>query len=591
MITNRLKRSLFCCLVLSLFPVFSPLQAAPSPWSGLTRALRTQMRNGNNPVGSIVMVQGVIAIIKLPDQSITVGSTLAVKGSSLPGVPLNLQDNIARIRITQLNNGMARGTIMPGSQKIPAQASVFLLSHNQIYLYTNLAVPQRLKAYQELTEVLHYNHFPYTLKNWSQLGQDETPGINPLLIILTAAGNQVNCRLTDNDRNIFFQNSLNLKFSPLTTRKAGAGWSRKNDKRPSSINQQSFTKAASTDPGGRTIVKIKLKNPYKRLVFANYDKDPAQELVLLNHQWLEIYQLRNLKLIPITRYHLPQKDFIPLHLDAGDFNHNGRDEFYLTLGRPNLVDGKKDTFLSSMILEKKAGSLKILDRGIPGYFRIIEQRDGNRVLLAQKMGEFKQYSAPICWGTLVKNKFESGREFRQSRNIFSLYNFNLSPFGKNHLLIVDEYGNLAGFNAKTSERVLSADAQYGIFDESPYKQKLKDVEYEGGFSISKTADTRYSARRFIKRNDCQKQIFIIKKGRTVNPDLSRKALTMVNETEVRYDQIVGLQWRNEEIIESWKSPKFPRDIVDFAFTEDKGKAVMVVLTRNRDGKCALELLH
>ncbi len=66
---------------------------------------------------------------------------------------------------------------------------------------------------------------------------------------------------------------------------------------------------------------------------------------------------------------------------------------------------------------------------------------------------------------------------------------------------------------------------------------------------------------------------------------------MVNETEVRYGQIVGLQWRNEEIIESWKSLKFPRDIVDFAFTEDKGKAVMVVLTRNRDGKYALELLH
>ncbi len=591
MIISRLKRALFCCLVLSLFPVFSPLQAAPSPWSGLTRALQTQMRNVNNPVGSIVMVKGAIAIIKLADQSITVGSTLAVKGSSLPGVPLNLQDNIARIRIIQLNNSMARGTIMPGSQKILVQSPVFLLSHNQIYLYTNLVVPQRLKAYQALTEALHYNHFSYTLKNWSQLGQGETPGINPLLIILTAAGNQVNCRLTDNDRNIFFQNSLSLKFEPLTTQKAGSGWSLRDDKQFSSINQQSFTKAANTDPGRRTIVKIKLKTPYKRLVFANYDKDPALELALLNHQWLEIYQLKNLKLIPITRFHLPQKDFLPLHLDAGDFNHNGRDEFYLTLGRPTIVVGKKDTFISSMILERQAGTIKILDRGISCYFRVIEQRDGKRVLLAQKMGEFQQYSGPICWGALVKDKFELHQEFRPSRNIFSLYNFNLSPFNKDHLLIVDERGNLAGFNAKNSERVLTADAQYGIFDESPYEQKLKDVEYEGGFSISKTADTRYSARRFIKRNDFQKQIFIIKKGRSVNPDLSLKALTMVNETEIRYDQIVGLQWRNEEIIESWKSPEFPRDIVDFAFTEDKGKEIMVVLTRNRDGKYALELLH
>jgi hypothetical protein len=60
---------------------------------------------------------------------------------------------------------------------------------------------------------------------------------------------------------------------------------------------------------------------------------------------------------------------------------------------------------------------------------------------------------------------------------------------------------------------------------------------------------------------------------------------------VKHDQIVGLQWRSGEIRETWKSPKFPRDIVDFAFTKENGKEIMVVLTRNKDKKYALEILH
>lgn len=139
--------------------------------------------------------------------------------------------------------------------------------------------------------------------------------------------------------------------------------------------------------------------------------------------------------------------------------------------------------------------------------------------------------------------------------------------------------------------VVSADARYGIFDETPYKQKLKEIEYEGGFAVTRSAEIRYTSRRFIKRESYGQQIFIIKKGRVVNPDLRTKGLGLISDGKTKHDQIIGLQWRNDEIRESWKSPEFSHDIIDFAFTKESGSEVMVVLTRNREGKYALELLN
>ena len=315
------------------------------------------------------------------------------------------------------------------------------------------------------------------------------------------------------------------------------------------------------------------------------------ELILLSDKWLEVYRLANLKLTPVGRYRLPHKDIIPLHLHAGDFNHNGIDELYLTLGQPTIVEDKNDTFLCSMILERKDKSPKLLGRNYPHYFRVIEQRDGKKVLMVQDMGEFKQYKTPIRWGGYYKGKFAVRKEYRQGQDVFSLYSFNLSPFNKEHILVSDEQGNLAGFNGKNSEMLISADNQYGVFDESPYNQKLRNIEFEGGFSITRTAEIRFTARRFVKRNSYGQQVFLIKKRRVVNPGLVEKGIGLIVDEKVKHDQVIGLQWRDGEIRESWKSPKFPRDIVDFGFTKENGKEVMVILTRSKDEKYALELLH
>jgi hypothetical protein len=196
-------------------------------------------------------------------------------------------------------------------------------------------------------------------------------------------------------------------------------------------------------------------------IFAECDAKPGTELVLLNDKWLETYHLSNLKLKPIARYRIPHNDIIPLHLHAGDFNHNGRDELYLTLGRPVLVEDKNDTILTSMIVEFTGKTPKLLGKEYPYYFRVIEQRDGKKVLMAQEMAEYDQYKVPIRWGGFYNGKFVVKKEYNQSRDVFSLYNFNFSPFNKNHILVIDEAGNVAGFNAKNSEHLITADSQYG----------------------------------------------------------------------------------------------------------------------------------
>ncbi len=584
-------------LFITLTLVWRPVSATANtdPWQPLTQTIQQQLNPGNRAIGTVSLVQGSTVIIALHNPRVTIGTTLAVKGHNLPGVALPLQNNIARIRITQINGNQGRGTILPGSEQIPPRSPLFPLAHNQVYLYSNLSSPRSLQPYQDLTRSLQYSRIPFAIKTWGQIAAGDTPGIRPLIIAFEATNNQIVCRLTDREQNIFWQNSFSLNFAPPVTRRAGASWTQPTNFAASSPNSvktnKSFTTASGRAPGSTAAGKIKLKSPYNRLIFAECDEKPGQELVLLNDKWLETYHLANLKLKPIARYRIPHNDIIPLHLQAGDFNHNGRDELYLTLGRPVLEQEKDDTILTSLIVEFTNKTPRLLGKEYPYYFRVIEQRDGNKVLMTQEMAEFDQYKVPIRWGGFYNGKFVVKKEYSQSRDVFSLYNFNFSPFNKNHILVIDEAGNVAGFNAKNSEHLITADGQYGVFDETFYSQKLKEEIYEGGFTIKTTAVARNTARRFVKRKSYGNQIFLIKKRRTVNPELLDKGLDLVTEDVVKHDQIVGLQWRNGEIRETWKSPKFPRDIVDFAFTKENGKEIMVVLTRNKDQKYALELLH
>jgi len=151
-------------------------------------------------------------------------------------------------------------------------------------------------------------------------------------------------------------------------------------------------------------------------------------------------------------------------------------------------------------------------------------------------------------------------------------------------------GGLGGFNSKTQELLTSAEEDFGIYDEIVFQQKLHEEEYEGGYIMKKAAENRFAPRRFTLKNSFGRQAFLIKKQRRVNPELLEKGISLLKGQTANHDQVVGVQWKNSSIVETWKSPPLPRDIIDFGFTRQKGRDVMVILTRNNAGKYALEIV-
>jgi len=585
--------ALFFCFFLWLG--FYPPDAAAGSWQQLVSQAGARLASGNSQAGRITMVQGETAIMEIIAPQLTVGSVVAVKNNALPGVPLPLQDNAALIRITQRLGSQARGVIIDGNGNIPRGAPLFPYSYNRLYLYTNLVNPERLPPYRDLVTELQQARIPYALKSYQDLRYGAETGIRPLLIRLEGRGNQIVGRLTDfSEGTVLFSTAYNLPYRlplaapfglPLQSGLAAG------NQHPATTGRQntSFTRAARVSGTGMT-GKIELKGPYNSLVFADLDGNGRDELVMLNTNWVEAFRIDGDQLKPFARYRLPRKNFIPLSLHYGDFNHNGKDEIYVTLGLPVSVDEKPDTKLASLVVEFSNQKFILLGKGYPWYFRVMETRKGKRVLLAQEIDDYKQYKLPIRWAVFFDGKLQIMSEYREGRNVFSLDNFVLDPFNDHQIIVLDMEGGLGGFNSKTQELLVSSEEDYGIYDEIVYQQKLQEVEYEGGYVIKKMAENRFAPRRFTLKNSFGRQAFLIKKERRINPELLEKGLNLLKDKTSKHDQVIGVQWKNSSIVETWKSPPIPRDVIDFGFTRQKGKDVMVIMTRNNAGKYALEMV-
>ena len=584
--------ALFLCLFLGLG--FYPPDAAAGSWQPLVSQAGARLAAGNQQAGRVTMVQGETVIMEIVAPQLTVGSVVAVKNNTLPGVPLPLQDNAALIRITQRLGSQARGVIIDGNGNIPQGAPLFPYAYNRLYIYTNLANPQRLRPFQDLVAELQQARIPYALKSSQELRSGPETGIRPLLIRFEGRGNQIVGQLTDfSAGTVLFSSAYNLPYRLPLAAPFGiplqSGLAAGNQQISATGRSTSFTrpsKVAGTSMTGN----IELKGSYNRLVFADLDGNGRDELVMLNNKWVEAFQIDGKDLKPFARYRLPRNDFIPLNLHYGDFNHNGKDELYVTLGLPVTVDEKPDTKLASLVVECNNQKFSLLGKDYPWYFRVMETRKGKRVLLAQKMDDYKQYKLPIRWAGFFDGKLQIMSEYREGRNVFSLDNFVLDPFNDHQIIVLDMEGGLGGFNSKTQELLVSSEEDYGIYDEIVFPQKLQEVEYEGGYVMKKTAENRFAPRRFTLKNSFGRQAFLIKKERRINPDLLEKGISLLKDKTAKHDQVVGVQWKNSSIVETWKSPPIPRDIIDFGFTRLKGKDVMVIMTRNNAGKYALEMV-
>ncbi|MBN2333232.1 MAG: VCBS repeat-containing protein [Deltaproteobacteria bacterium] len=589
--TWRHCKMLFFSLVILLS--LSPNLAAAGSWQQLVNAAGANLAGGNLQAGRVMLLQDDAVIMEIADRRLSVGSLVAVKDTSLPGVPLPLQNNAALIRLTQLHGSQARGIIIDGTTgAIPPGAPLFPFSYNRLYLYTNLAAPERQFPYRDLTMELQQAHIPYAVKSFQELSYGPEMGIRPLILRLEGRDQQIIGQLTDLEGTVLMTIAYALPMPMPVTVPFGLRFQQGSGHSATQGAAHSFTRPGKAAANTQLASKIELKSGYNRLLFADLDGNGRDELVLLNNAWVEAFQIEGDQLKPFARYRLPHKDTLPLNLHCGDFNHNGKDELYVTLGLPVTVSDKPDTRLSSLVLEMENQNLRSLGSDFPYYFRVMETREGKQVLLAQEIDDFKQYKLPIRWAGFFAGKLEIKGEYQPAHNVFAVDNFILNPFNEDQLLVLDMEGGLGGYNAKNEDLLTTADESFGLYDEVIYLQKLAETEYEGGFSIKKTAVNRFAPRRFVLKSSFGRQAFLIKKERRINPELLEKGVSLLKDKASEHDQVVGVQWKDSGgIVETWKSPALARDIIDFTFTRVKSKDTMVLLTRNESGKYALEMVE
>ncbi|MCD6560364.1 MAG: hypothetical protein J7L16_01200 [Deltaproteobacteria bacterium] len=117
--------------------------------------------------------------------------------------------------------------------------------------------------------------------------------------------------------------------------------------------------------------------------------------------------------------------------------------------------------------------------------------------------------------------------------------------------------------------------------EIAYPIKLEKDVYTGGGN-KKTFREIYVPRRFEIKSEFDNQTFLLYKERRsgIVRMLSGGLKRMVGYSH-GIDQVVGVKWIDNHILETWQSRKLTKDVIDFTFPEDPAR--IMILYRDSDG--------
>ena len=335
-----------------------------------------------------------------------------------------------------------------------------------------------------------------------------------------------------------------------------------------------------TTPASEKSEFYRLQEPFYRVVQCDLEGDGTRELALLGQRALVIYQVQEGRLHEKERYPFEKAGIWPLHLHAADLNADGGHEILVTLAEPVRNLDKQDNRLRSIVLTSEDGRLKPLVRDWPYYLRVIEDRQGERVALAQCGGDYEQYAGPIYqlrWNEDL-GKLEMGKPYEPARGVYSIYQFNLVPDDPERLIVLEAGNDLHGYLAAEEKVEASGIRNYGRFREIAYPLKLREDLYLGGFD-KKTYQEVYPPRRFELKTQLDGQSFLIYKER--GGDILETSLRKVLGSTQGSDQVVGVKWLGQRIVESRQSKMLANDLLDFAFLNvPQG---LMVLYRDADG--------
>jgi hypothetical protein len=623
--------------VLPFFLTSPVAQAGKKPFPGLMAFLEKQYASPFQVAGKVYEVSGDRLLFSKTDLPLETGQQLRVCKHKT-GVSPALQSRIAWIQVEAFFADKVLARITQGTASaIKPQDPVLTPSIPVIYLYTNITGKQGVKHYRQLLTALLNDRFQ--VKEVSGDTIAGKPESSDLLLRLEWETGQLVCGLTrlDDGRLLYSEalshpDVLETRFpsghllgqtvylptrapaAPLAQPSAVPEASRLATAKPRvqtpkpismpvrapaapSVQPRSVSEEPRSEPAEPTFQTSKpiekadfhrLSEPFFRVQSCDLEGDGKGELAFLSPKAVVIYGFETGHLVRKLSHRFDKDSYFPLHLHAVDIDGRKGDELLVTLAKPSQTLEKKDSRLCSIILTLQKSTFHPLVKNWPYYLRVIRDRHGRAIALAQSRGDYEPYTGPISllrWNSTNK-KVELGGPYRPARGVYSIYQFNLMPEDPQRVMILEPNNNLNGYFAP--EEILEATGirNYGDFHELAYPIKLEKDEIIGGFD-TKTFREIYASRRFELRPAFEGQSFIIYKERTGSGGILKSAVNKVLSSK-GVDQVVGVKWAGEQIVETWQSKKLSKNILDFTFTK-KPERIMV-LYKEGDG-CALEALH
>jgi len=627
---------LFFC-VLPFFLAAPQAQAGKEPFPGLMAFLEKQYASPFQVAGKVYEVSGDRLLFSKTDVRLEIGRLLRVCEHK-PGVSPALQSRIAWIQVEALFADKVMARITQGTASaIKPQDTILTPSAPVIYLYTNITGKQGVTHYRQLlTSLLNARFQVKEVSGDTIAGKPES---SDLLIRLEWEAGQFVCGLTrlDGGRLLYSEalshpDVVQTRFpsghllaqtvylpartpaaplaqpspAPEASRLATAGPSVQTPKPSSmpvrapatpSVQPPPVSEKLRSEPAGPTFQTSKpiekadfhrLSESFFRVQSCDLEGDGKGELAFLSQEAVVIYGFENGQLVRKMSHRFDNDRYFPLHLHAVDIDGRKGDELLVTLAEPSQTLGKKDSRLCSIILTLQKSTFHPLVKNWPYYLRVIRDRHGRAVALAQSRGDYEPYADPIRllrWNSTHKT-VELGGPYKPARGVYSIYQFNLVPEDPQRVMILEPNNNLNGYFAPEETLEATGIRNYGDFHELAYPIKLEKAEIIGGFD-TKTFREVYALRRFELRPAFDGQSFIIYKERTGRGGLLKSAVNKVLSSK-GVDQVVGVKWAGQQIVETWKSKELSKNILDFTFSQDSDR--ILVLYEEEKG-CALEALH
>ncbi len=566
-------RRILAAVLISLLVGGTGMSAAAesSPVQGLIAYLKARYAAPYQPVGQVKEIAGEKLLFGKGDHPVLPGDFLWI-GRKGETAGLKPPKAWFRAETVLLQSGVGR--LLDGAKaEVQTGDPVFTPQKPRIYLYSNIAGSP---AYGELLKALLAHGFQVReIEKTGDLEQTVRP--HALLLKLEAREKRLAYRLIRpaEGQTLFFDTAP--APSPLKTAKK-AGPEAATD--PVAEPVRSPAGPSPALPGDL----FRLPEPYHRVVSADLNGDGAPSLVFLGESGLTAYAIAGNQLNAISRYQWEPPGLIPLHLHAAELDGRPGKELLLSLALPIQTMDKQDSRMASQVLRFDRGEFQPIATDIGFHLRVITDRAGEPVALAQARGAYQAYDGPIyrlIWDENSRT-VRTGSSYEPARNIHSLYQFTLVPTDPDRIIILEPDASLHGYHTPTEEIRAWGERNYGPFREIAYPVKLETDRFVGGFD-RKTFEDLHAPRRFRRLFPDSEQSLLIYKERTGIAD----GLQRLISGRQGQDQLIGLCWVGNRIQERWASQKLGKDLLDFAAYGDPPR--IVLLYRDRDGY-GIELL-